>query len=73
MTGQEFRDAIGGKVTKRAGKLTCEIKDVKKFRRISRHLKVICDATPDDKHILVHGLAEVGLRVAVLGDENDSE
>ena len=70
MTGDRFRDMIGGeiKVDQETGVATANIRNQKAFRKITANLKVLARSLPDDKFMLVHGLIEEGHTVAVTGD-----
>jgi len=74
MTGEAFRNAVDGRVEKRARSeddrvgVHCVIGNIRRFREIERKLKVLARSQPDDKFLLVHGLIEIGRTVAVTGD-----
>jgi magnesium-transporting ATPase (P-type) len=69
MTGEKFRDMIGGEVILgEEGKIEVVIKNQRAFRNITKKLKVLARSLPDDKFMLVHGLIEEGATVAVTGD-----
>ena len=70
MEGKDFREAIGGEVTCSENDIPQKvtIKNMIAFRNITKKLKVLARALPDDKLILVHGLIEEGNTVAVTGD-----
>ncbi len=72
MTGQQFREEVGG--LKRmedpddTGRLKEEIANKAQFRAIAKNLKVLARSTPEDKYMLVTGLKELNKVVAVTGD-----
>lgn len=69
MTGEAFRNEIGGAVVPTAeGKVECVIRNMNKFRKIMPKLKVLARSQPDDKFLLVHGLIKEGKVVSVTGD-----
>ena len=70
MTGEKFRDQIGGEVIMNEdGSAQAIIKNVRAFKNITSKLKVLARSLPDDKFMLVHGLIEhCGSTVAVTGD-----
>ena len=69
MTGERFRDMIGGEVILNDdGSAQAIIKNTRAFRNITKKLKVLARSLPDDKFMLVHGLIEEGATVAVTGD-----
>lgn len=49
-------------------KVTAEIEDMHKFKKIKEKLKVMARSMPDDKFMLVDGLIRTGATVAVTGD-----
>lgn len=56
MTGQEFREAIGGyeKITDpMTGEVTVKFNNRESFKSVKKRVKVIARATPEDKFILV--------------------
>lgn len=57
MEGKEFRESIGGLVSSNEdGKKVLRIGNIEIFNKISRKLKVLARATPEDKFMLVTGL-----------------
>jgi len=73
MTGKTFRERIGGIVTiqKGEGEDALEEKHVgnmKEFRNLMPHLKVLARSSPEDKFMLVTGLMDEDHVVAVTGD-----
>lgn len=66
MTGEEFRNAVGGLVKDQFGNKILAKKQ--EFIQVVRNLKVIGRAIPYDKHILATGLKELGRVVAVTGE-----
>lgn len=70
MTGEQFRDEIGGEVrVNDEGKVEAIIKNAHNFKTIAKKLKVLARSLPDDKFMLVHGLIDLcGKTVAVTGD-----
>ena len=65
MSGKDFREAVGG-LKKIDDKEV--VRNVKKFREIRKHLRVLARSTPSDKYLLVTALQNVGEVVAVTGD-----
>ncbi|KAM3136897.1 hypothetical protein pb186bvf_010982 [Paramecium bursaria] len=69
MEGKEFRDSVGGLVAiVEDGKKVLKVANQEMFNKISRKLKVLSRATPEDKFLLVTGLIDQGNIVAVTGD-----
>lgn len=70
MTGKQFREAIGGLVTKIGDdkKPTDAVADQAIFDKITAELKVLARSSPEDKYMLVTGLRAQGKVVAVTGD-----
>lgn len=70
MEGKKFRELVGGmkKVKDENGEEVKKIVNMDIFGKISKDLKVLARATPEDKYILVSGLIEQGNVVAVTGD-----
>jgi magnesium-transporting ATPase (P-type) len=73
MEGPEFRVLCGGMVEQVEGvgaeKVTKRfLKNPDLFRKVTKNLRVIARASPDDKYLLVLGLKETGSIVAVTGD-----
>lgn len=70
MTGEQFREEIGGEVrVTEDGKVEAVIRNTHSFKTIAKRLKVLARSLPDDKFMLVHGLIEnCGKTVAVTGD-----
>ena len=70
MTGEQFRDEIGGEViVTDEGKVEARIKNAHNFKTIAKKLKVLARSLPDDKFMLVHGLIDLCHKtVAVTGD-----
>ncbi|CAD8083816.1 unnamed protein product [Paramecium primaurelia] len=69
MEGKDFRESIGGLVTSQVdGKKVLRIANQEIFNKISKQLKVLARATPEDKFMLVTGLIDQGNIVAVTGD-----
>lgn len=73
LEGPEFRVLCGGYVEKEGtedGKKVVkrELKNSELFKKVTKNLKVIARASPDDKYLLVLGLKETGSIVAVTGD-----
>ena len=72
MTGKDFREATGG-IIKVAhptdqGKEIDVVKNMKKFREIKEHLRVLARSSPEDKYLLVTGIQDSMGVVAVTGD-----
>ena len=65
MTGDEFRNAVGG-LEKADEK--CKVNDMEVFKHVANRLRVLSRATPDDKHAFITGLKQLGCVVAVTGD-----
>lgn len=70
MTGLQFRTSIGGLVSEKqpSGKNKDYVRNMGKFRRIAKKLKVLARSSPEDKYMLVTGLKDMGQTVAVTGD-----
>lgn len=70
MTGKTFRERIEGIVTTEleGGAVRKSLKNMKEFKKIKSHLKVLARSSPEDKFMLVTGLMETGDVVAVTGD-----
>ena len=60
MTGKQLREAVGGlrKIPHpiKEGKTVDMVKNMKKFREIKEHLKVLARSSPEDKYLLVTGI-----------------
>lgn len=58
MTGKNFREAVGGLVTKtdEEGKEVDSVKDMSAFREIKKELRVLARSSPEDKYLLVTGI-----------------
>ncbi len=72
LEGEQFR-LLSGNLTKNYDKKTHKIKsivlnDVELFKKVTKRLKVIARATPEDKFLLVFGLKQLENIVAVTGD-----
>ena len=72
LEGEQFR-LLSGNLTKNYDKRTHKIKsielnDVDMFKKVTKRLKVIARATPEDKFLLVFGLKHLENIVAVTGD-----
>jgi Ca2+ transporting ATPase len=70
MTGKTFRERIEGIVTTEleGGAVRKSLKNMKEFKKVKKHLKVLARSSPEDKFMLVTGLMETGDVVAVTGD-----
>lgn len=71
MEGQKFRQLCGGLKTEKdaSGKIISEsIMYPEKFKQIAQQLRVLARSTPEDKYMLVTGLRDLGMVVAVTGD-----
>ena len=72
MTGKDFREAVGGLKQvphkKEEGKMVDAVGNMKKFREIKQHLRVLARSSPEDKYILVTGIQDCAGVVAVTGD-----
>ncbi|CAK83509.1 unnamed protein product (macronuclear) [Paramecium tetraurelia] len=68
--GKKFRDLVGGLVSAKneEGKEIKVVKNMQIFSKISREMKVMARASPEDKYLLVTGLIQEGNVVAVTGD-----
>ncbi|CAD8100171.1 unnamed protein product [Paramecium sonneborni] len=68
--GQKFRELVGGLVITKDedGKDIKKIKNMSIFSKISKEMRVMARASPEDKYLLVTGLIEEGNVVAVTGD-----
>lgn len=72
MTGKDFREAVGGlktlpHPTKKDATIDM-VSDMKKFREIKEHLRVLARSSPEDKYLLVTGIQDSRGVVAVTGD-----
>jgi calcium-translocating P-type ATPase len=73
MTGKDFDTAVGGlkQVAKpggKAGETVDLVRNMKKFREIKQHLRVLARSSPEDKYTLVTGIQDSAGVVAVTGD-----
>lgn len=72
MTGKDFREAIGGKIQVKdendPTKMRDKIKNMKKFKEIKEHLRVLARSSPEDKYLLVTGMQDCEGVIAVTGD-----
>jgi P-type Ca2+ transporter type 2B len=72
MTGKDFREAVGGLKQvdhpEKAGEKIDVVANMKEFRKIKEHLRVLARSSPEDKYILVTGIQDCGGVVAVTGD-----
>ena len=66
--GPDFFAKSGFEEVNNNGKVEYVLKDVQKFKDLSKNLKVISRASPLDKYILVTGLKQINEIVAVTGD-----
>ena len=72
LEGEQFR-LLSGNLNKNYDPKTHKIKnitlnDVEMFKKITKRLRVIARATPEDKFLLVFGLKQLGNIIAVTGD-----
>jgi Ca2+ transporting ATPase len=72
MTGKEFREAVGGlkqidHPDKKDTKIDA-VANMKEFRKIKEHLRVLARSSPEDKYMLVTGIQDCEGVVAVTGD-----
>jgi len=83
MTGADFRDYVGElkKIPNPEGKkddkglikMVDSVGDVRKFREVAEHLRVMARSSPTDKLLLSTGLQQIGHVVAMTGDgSNDA-
>lgn len=72
MTGKDFREAVGGlKQIDHPEKKDVKVDvvaNMKEFKKIKEHLRVLARSSPEDKYILVTGIQDCGGVVAVTGD-----
>ena len=70
MTGSDFRREVGGleTVIDKDGNERVEVKHKQAFKHVANRLRVMARATPEDKHVLIAGLRDLGCVVAVTGD-----
>lgn len=68
MTGKDFREAVGGLKKDAFGKTIDQVANMKKFREIKEHLRVLARSSPEDKYLLVTGIQACDGVVAVTGD-----
>jgi Ca2+ transporting ATPase len=66
MTGKVFRETVGGLKTNEDGTET--VANMKMFRKVQKHLRVLARSSPEDKYLLVTGLQICNGVVAVTGD-----
>ncbi|CAD8175993.1 unnamed protein product [Paramecium pentaurelia] len=68
--GKKFRDLVGGLISAKNedGNEIKVVKNMQIFSKISREMKVMARASPEDKYLLVTGLIQEGNVVAVTGD-----
>ena len=72
LEGEQFR-LLSGNLTKNYDEKTHKIKsielnDIEMFKKVTKRLKVIACATPEDKFLLVFGLKQLENIIAVTGD-----
>lgn len=75
MTGQKFQEEVGNSLTMVNPKYpddrdkdTVTLENMRAFREIEKHLKVLARSSPEHKRLLVIGLQQIGSVVAVTGD-----
>lgn len=68
MTGKDFREAVGGLKKDADGNSIDQVSNMKKFREIKEHLRVLARSSPEDKYLLVTGIQACDGVVAVTGD-----
>lgn len=68
MTGKDFREAVGGLKKDADGNTIDQVSNMKKFREIKQHLRVLARSSPEDKYLLVTGIQACEGVVAVTGD-----
>jgi Ca2+ transporting ATPase len=78
LEGPEFYEMIGGLICKNCSKDSpCDcppklvkenVKNLKLFKDVTKHLRVLARSRPEDKYLLVTGLRQIGNVVAVTGD-----
>lgn len=70
MTGKQFRETVGGLVSKvdADGHRTDSVGNKRAFREVAKKLRVLARSSPEDKYLLVTGLKDEGAVVAVTGD-----
>jgi magnesium-transporting ATPase (P-type) len=60
MTGKQFREAVGGLKQvdhpSKAGEKVDVVGNMKEFKKIKQHLRVLARSSPEDKYILVTGI-----------------
>ncbi|CAD8204335.1 unnamed protein product [Paramecium octaurelia] len=67
--GKKFREFVGGLKDEQVdGKTVKVVGNKENFARVSRDMKVMARASPEDKYILVTGLIAEGNVIAVTGD-----
>lgn len=67
MTGKTFRETVGGLKKSEDGK-TETVANMKMFRKVKEHLRVLARSSPEDKYLLVTGLQQCDGVIAVTGD-----
>ena len=71
MTGKNFREIVGGIVTKVdpvTDTRTDSVGNKRAFRDVCSKLRILARSSPEDKYLLVTGLRDEGKVVAVTGD-----
>ena len=72
MTGKDFREAVGGlrqvDDPNNPGTQRDVVANMRKFREIKTHLRVLARSSPEDKYLLVTGIQDCEGVVAVTGD-----
>lgn len=72
MTGKNFREYVGGliKVANPADEKNPidKVGNMKRFKEVKKHLRVLARSSPEDKYILVTGIQDCEGVVAVTGD-----
>jgi Ca2+ transporting ATPase len=68
MHAEDFRKLVGKLVPDPANENELIVQNISAFKKIMTKLRVLARATPEDKHLIVQGLKEIGERVAVTGD-----
>jgi Ca2+ transporting ATPase len=77
MTGKDFREKVGGLKSvanpKKEGTNIDVVSNMKAFKEVKKHLRVLARCSPEDKLLLVTGIQDCDGVVAVTGDgSNDA-
>jgi len=68
MLAKDFRKLVGKLVPNEEFPDVEEVENLPQFKAVIAKLRVLARATPEDKHLVVAGLKQLGQNVAVTGD-----